>query len=359
MKKTLSVLLTLVLVVSTVAAAAPTFSGTFSYGYKFNFDGSIESGSYLGDGDGYGASYLYLKTSTDYADIDFRLVDSADSFVRGDLGATATVKLAPMISDLFEFDMPVTLNLMVGNQAFSAKDTWAYADPASEDDEIAMDNKRIFAPVGLSVGYEDYITVNAYANFADKVAGDKTATGNDKSVLLEALIQPVDGVRLQAAYLIGKSDSADDPADLQFAALVDVGTLANLDFNLDVSGFYKGYTGDMEGYSLAKAALTGGYKGASAFIEYVYSTTANDDFYEDGYKGNNLFAGASYSFDTKVPVTIGGTLDFTTLDTDATVGGKLTASTTLLGMDFQARLGITDFTDIDTGYFRLSSLISF
>lgn len=367
MKKTLTLLLALFLTLGTLAAA-PTFSGTFSYGYRFNFDGSIQTGAFLGDGNGDEAAYLYLKTSTDYADIDFRLLGSSsdgnlEKLLRDDIGATATVKLSAMLSDLFAFEMPVTVNFLVGNQAFSAKDTWAYADPYSEDDEIAMDNNRIFAPFGLSVGYKDYITVNAYANVVDKVAGSKI-TGNDKMVLVEALVQPVEGVRVQAAYLYGKEvvlDGADanDPGDLQFAALVDVGTLADLDFNLDVSGFYKGYTKDFAGYSLAKTAVTGGYGNVSAFAEYVFSTTADGNFYEDGVKGHSLYTGVSYAFQTKVPFSLGGNLTFTELDTDPTFGGRVTASTTVGGMTFQGRLGITDFTDIKSGYFRLASLISF
>lgn len=345
MKKTLTVLAVLLLV-SAAVFAAPAFSGTFGYGYKFGFDGSIENNDYLGDSDSQNSGYAYLKTTLDYISLDLRA-----STVRGDgLLVTGTVDVTKMLNDTFSLEIPVTLKAKVGNQAFSADDTFAYNVGGSDDDEISMNGTRESMPIGLSVGYGDLVTVNGGVDFVSE----------NKTGLLEVLAVPVEGIKAQLAYAFGQTNELTDgvyTSDLQAAGLVDVKALAGLDFDLAASGYFEADVENFKDSFMVKGSITGGYANLSGYVEYTFAKQAAG---VDSAKGHSIYAGASYAIASeKAPTTLSLGFSATDLKNTAAFGGALTAKTTLCGMTFQARLGISDFSDIDTGYVRLASVVEF
>ncbi len=344
MKKTLTVFAVLLLVSATVFAA-PTFSGTFGYGYKFGFDGSIENADYLGDSGEKQGGYAYLKTSLDYISLDLRA-----STVRSAIDVTGTVDVTKMLNDTFELELPVTLKAKVGNQAFSASDTFAYNVGGSDDDEISMNGSRASMPIGLTVGYGDLITVNGGVDFVSE----------NKTGILEVQAVPVEGIKGQLAYAFGQSDELTDgvyTSDFQVAGLVDVKALAGLDFDLAASGYFEADVNHFADSFMLKGSITGGYKAVSGYVEYTFAKQAAG---VDSAKGHSVYAGASYAIASeKAPTTLSLGFSATDLKNAAAFGGTLTAKTTLCGMTFQARLGISDFTDIKTGYVRVASVVEF
>ena len=357
MKKILSVLIVLSLLTATVFAASPVISGNFGYGYLFNFDGTSQAYNALGDSGNTNSGYLYLKTSTDYVDVDLRA-----STVRAGIEATGTLKLSELINNVFETELPVTLNAYVGNQSPSAKDTFAYTRPGSGDDEISLNADRADMPIGLSIAYNNLVTVNAYAN----IIGTESISG--KAGLVEVLATPVDGVNLQVAYGISQNqdmlqtkagENLGYLSDFQTAALVDIASLANLDFSLDVSGYMEANLAHFTDTLVAKGAVTGGYDAFGLYAEYTYK--AKDAYTDsDTYAGHTLYFGGSYDIASeKAPLTLGVGTSIKNLSTSATVGASAYADTTIGGVEFYTEVGVDDFTDVKTGYVCVASAISF
>ena len=339
MKKTISILL-VVLLASACLFADVSLTGELGFGYKVKFDGTVENQDYLNLGSTYGGRFK-IKLGSDYVNGELRMDEITvvdDKFttgVRQPINGYATVKASKLVADVFEVSLPVGVELYVGNQSFSASYNWAYLDPQDNEDNIKLNAPRSVMPIGASVSYDKYVTVSAWGSFT---------TGSQLG-LVEAKVSPVDGIRAAVAYGINQAEGTNN---FQAAALVDVKTLADLDFDLAVSGqiianvnnFAKG---------AYYATVAGGYKSVSGFAEFIRKS-----------EKNNLYAGLSYALPAeKAPTTLSAGLALANL-ADVTVGASVGATTQLSNITLNVKLGVDNFKDFkNSGYVRFASYITF
>lgn len=339
MKKTISLLL-VVLLASACLFADVSLTGELGFGYKVNFNGNVENKDYLNLGSTYGGRFK-IKLASDYVNGELRMdkitltEPSFTTGVRQPINAYATVKASKLIEDTFSVSLPVAVELYVGNQSFSTSYNWAYLDPQDNEDNIKLNAPRSVMPIGASVSYDKYVTVSAWGSFT---------TGSQLG-LVEAKVSPVDGIRAAVAYGINQAAGTNN---FQAAALVDVKTLADLDFDLAVSGqiianvnnFAKG---------AYYATVAGGYKSVSGFAEFIRKS-----------EKNNLYAGLSYALPAeKAPTTLSAGLALVNL-ADVTVGASVGATTQLANITLNVKLGVDNFKDFkNSGYVRFASYITF
>ena len=350
MKKTISLLL-VVLLASACLFADVSLTGELGFGYKVNFNGNVENKDYLNLGSTYGGRFK-IKLASDYVNGELRMdainvgPDSTDpafntdkwtitTGVRQPINAYATVKASKLVEDTLSVSLPVAVELYVGNQSFSTSYNWAYLDPQDNEDNIKLNAPRSVMPIGASVSYDKYVTVSAWGSFT---------TGSQLG-LVEAKVSPVDGIRASVAYGINQAAGTNN---FQAAALVDVKTLADLDFDLAVSGqiianvnnFAKG---------AYYATVAGGYKSVSGFAEFIRKS-----------EKNNLYAGLSYALPAeKAPTTLSAGLALANL-ADVTVGASVGATTQLANITLNVKLGVDNFKDFkNSGYVRFASYITF
>lgn len=350
MKKTISLLL-VVLLASACLFADVSLTGELGFGYKVNFNGTVENKDYLNLGSTYGGRFK-IKLASDYVNGELRMdaisVDpnvkdpawNQDNWtittgVRQPINAYATVKASKLVEDTFSVSLPVAVELYVGNQSFSTSYNWAYLDPQDNEHNIALNAPRSVMPIGASVSYDKYVTVSAWGSFT---------TGSQKG-LVEAKVSPVDGIRAAVAYGINQ---AADKNNFQAAALVDVKTLADLDFDLAVSGQIIANVDDFA-KGAYYATVAGGYKSVSGFAEFIRKS-----------EKNNLYAGLSYALPAeKAPTTLSAGLALENLD-DAKVGASVGATTQLSNITLNVKLGVDNFKDFkNSGYVRFASYITF
>lgn len=339
MKKTISLLL-VVLLASACLFADVSLTGELGFGYKVNFDGTVENKDYLNLDSTYGGRFK-IKLVSDYVNGELRMdkitltEPSFTTGVRQPINAYATVKASKLVEDTFSVSLPVDVQLYVGNQSFSTSYNWAYLDPQDNEDNIKLNAPRSVMPIGASVSYDKYVTVSAWGSFT---------TGSQLG-LVEAKVSPVDGIRAAVAYGINQAAGTNN---FQAAALVDVKTLADLDFDLAVSGqiianvnnFAKG---------AYYATVAGGYKSVSGFAEFIRKS-----------EKNNLYAGLSYALPAeKAPTTLSAGLALANL-ADVTVGASVGATTQLANITLNVKLGVDNFKDFkNSGYVRFASYITF
>ena len=340
MKKTISLLL-VVLLASACLFADVSLTGELGFGYKVNFNGNVENKDYLNLGSTYGGRFK-IKLASDYVNGELRMdkitLDGDASFTTGvtqPINAYATVKASKLVEDTLSVSLPVAVELYVGNQSFSTSYNWAYLDPQDNEDNIKLNAPRSVMPIGASVSYDKYVTVSAWGSFT---------TGSQLG-LVEAKVSPVDGIRASVAYGINQAAGTNN---FQAAALVDVKTLADLDFDLAVSGqiianvnnFAKG---------AYYATVAGGYKSVSGFAEFIRKS-----------EKNNLYAGLSYALPAeKAPTTLSAGLALANL-ADVTVGASVGATTQLANITLNVKLGVDNFKDFkNSGYVRFASYITF
>lgn len=339
MKKTISLLL-VVLLASACLFADVSLTGELGFGYKVNFDGTVENKDYLNLDSTYGGRFK-IKLVSDYVNGELRMdkitltEPSFTTGVRQPINAYATVKASKLVEDTFSVSLPVAVELYVGNQSFSTSYNWAYLDPQDNEDNIKLNAERNVMPIGAAVSYDKYVTVSAWGSFT---------TGSQLG-LVEAKVSLVDGIRAAVAYGINQAAGTNN---FQAAALVDVKTLANLDFDLAVSGqiianvnnFAKG---------AYYATVAGGYKSVSGFAEFIRKS-----------EKNNLYAGLSYALPAeKAPTTLSAGLALANL-ADVTVGASVGATTQLANITLNVKLGVDNFKDFkNSGYVRFASYITF
>ena len=350
MKKTISLLL-VVLLASACLFADVSLTGELGFGYKVNFNGNVENKDYLNLGSTYGGRFK-IKLASDYVNGELRMdaisVDPAvkdpawnqdnltiTTGVRQPINAYATVKASKLIEDTFSVSLPVDVQLYVGNQSFSTSYNWAYLDPQDNEDNIKLNAPRSVMPIGAAVSYDKYVTVSAWGSFT---------TGSQLG-LVEAKVSPVDGIRAAIAYGINQAEGTDN---FQAAALVDVKTLANLDFDLAVSGQIIANVNNFN-KGAYYATVAGGYKSVSGFAEFIRKS-----------EKNNLYAGLSYALPAeKAPTTLSAGLALVNL-ADVTVGASVGATTQLANITLNVKLGIDNFKDFkNSGYVRFASYITF
>lgn len=341
MKKTISLLL-VVLLASACLFADVSLTGELGFGYKVNFNGEVENNDYLNLGSTYGGRFK-IKLASDYVNGELRmdkitLDPSKLSFttgVRQPINAYATVKASKLVEDTFSVSLPVDVQLYVGNQSFSTSYNWAYLDPQDNEDCIALNSDRSVMPIGAAVSYDKYVTVSAWGSFT---------TGSQKG-LVEAKVSPVDGIRAAVAYGINQAEGTNN---FQAAALVDVKTLADLDFDLSVSGQIIANVNNFN-KGAYYATVAGGYKSVSGFAEFIRKS-----------EKNNLYAGLSYALPAeKAPTTLSAGLALVNL-ADVTVGASVGATTQLANITLNVKLGVDNFKDFkNSGYIRFASYITF
>lgn len=350
MKKTISLLL-VVLLASACLFADVSLTGELGFGYKVNFNGNVENKDYLNLGSTYGGRFK-IKLASDYVNGELRMdaisVDPAvkdpawnqdnltiTTGVRQPINAYATVKASKLIEDTFSVSLPVDVQLYVGNQSFSTSYNWAYLDPQDNEDNIKLNAERNVMPIGASVSYDKYVTVSAWGSFT---------TGSQLG-LVEAKVSPVDGIRAAVAYGINQAEGTNN---FQAAALVDVKTLADLDFDLAVSGQIIANVNNFN-KGAYYATVAGGYKSVSGFAEFIRKS-----------EKNNLYAGLSYALPAeKAPTTLSAGLALVNL-ADVTVGASVGATTQLANITLNVKLGVDNFKDFkNSGYIRFASYITF
>lgn len=350
MKKTISLLL-VVLLASACLFADVSLTGELGFGYKVNFNGNVENKDYLNLGSTYGGRFK-IKLASDYVNGELRMdaisVDPAvkdpawnqdnltiTTGVRQPINAYATVKASKLIEDTFSVSLPVAVELYVGNQSFSTSYNWAYLDPQDNKDNIKLNAPRSVMPIGAAVSYDKYVTVSAWGSFT---------TGSQLG-LVEAKVSPVDGIRAAVAYGINQAAGTNN---FQAAALVDVKTLANLDFDLAVSGQIIANVNNFN-KGAYYATVAGGYKSVSGFAEFIRKS-----------EKNNLYAGLSYALPAeKAPTTLSAGLALVNL-ADVTVGASVGATTQLANITLNVKLGVDNFKDFkNSGYVRFASYITF
>ncbi|MDY4609952.1 MAG: hypothetical protein SPD11_04970 [Sphaerochaetaceae bacterium] len=335
MKKRFVALLALGLVTASLFAAI-NFSGTATVGYKFTFDGT-EKGIY--DEDGTSAGYFPVNASiaatTDYAKISFRTAESM-SLNSLNLQAQITLYLSKALADA-GLELPVSLTAYVGNDQVSG--FYAYSDPTSTVDDNydgfrSANNNRNDYPVALDIGYKNLVTVRGQYDFFNGAKG----------YMASAKSTPITGVNVALSF-------ANNPTELKHgtiaagygvnaSALVDIATLAKLDFKLDASAM--GFFGFGDGFDGANniylAAVTGGYQDIGAYVEYTY----ND--YENGIANKHgLSFGASYKGVKNLGLSAGLTLKDLTAVQTSTLGYYVKAAYTLGNVTYTAK-----FCDINS-----------
>lgn len=340
MKKTISLLL-VVLLASACLFADVSLTGELGFGYKVNFNGTVENKDYLNLDSTYGGRFK-IKLASDYVNGELRMdkitLDGDASFttgVRQPINAYATVKASKLVEDTLSVSLPVAVELYVGNQSFSTSYNWAYLDPQDNEDNIKLNAERNVMPIGASVSYDKYVTVSAWGSFT---------TGSQLG-LVEAKVSPVDGIRAAVAYGINQAEGTNN---FQAAALVDVKTLADLDFDLAVSGQIIANVNNFN-KGAYYATVAGGYKSVSGFAEFIRKS-----------EKNNLYAGLSYALPAeKAPTTLSAGLALANL-ADVTVGASVGATTQLANITLNVKLGVDNFKDFkNSGYVRFASYITF
>ena len=351
MKRLLSVLVIAIVALSGVYAEW-AFSGNFDVGYTFGFDGTKNVTTVSGDNSAPEAGFLYLKGGNDYLSLDVRTdIQAGQTIIRdGGVGMTGTLNMTNLINDAFQTDIPVAVSLYLGNQSPETDADWAYSDPHGIDDEISLGASRAQYPFGVSVGYDDLVTAYAYG----ALDIDNVTSGN-AGALFELRVQPIDGVRANIGYVASALETAQD---FQVSALVDISTLLGLDFSLDVSASYLANIDNAADNSHFMAAVTGGFAGLGAYVEYEYYNDLESASVIDNQ--HNLYIGASYDLDQLVvPLSFGAELVLGDMVEDFTTGASVSVDAALMDVHFYGELGVEDFGDGDTGYVTIGTYMYF
>lgn len=354
-KRILSVLL-IALLTAGVAFADFTFSGNFDVGYTFGFDGTTELTAVDGDNSAPYAGFFYLKGGNEYISLDVRSETDVNggSIVRGSgIAMTGTINLSNILNTMFTMEMPVAIELYAGNQSFSSDADYAYGDSHGIDDEIDLGAARNQYPFGAKFAYGDLVQVFAYGALPVE---DGSGAG-----LLELRTQPVEGVRANIAYGISVGEKAQD---FQVSAIVEFGTLFDLDFDLAVSASYVANIDNAADNSHFMADLTGGYGPVGAYVEYEYYNDVENTDEETGLfiadNQHNLYIGASYDLaDIVVPLSFGAEVALNNMAEDFTTGASVSVDAALLDLHLYAKLGFDDFTDAESGYVTVGTYYYF
>lgn len=276
MKKSITLLLVLVLVAG-AAFAAPSFSGEAAVNYKVPFDGTNATVSGY-DND---TSYLTLSMTDELYKITFRTWTSGNNLNYLETQAAINVFLDKAFAKV-GVDLPVGLTGYFGNASVSG--FYAYDDPTSIIDNYydgfnSRYNSRNDYPIGLDVTYEKLLTVRGIVDFIN------TNTA-DTAVLLSAKTTPVEGINVALSYANNPQYSTASSADehgINVSAKADVATLADLDFNLAVSGIGFVYFDDSSANKYL-AAVTGGKDAVSGYVEYTNIASVNSLNVGGGYQ---------------------------------------------------------------------------
>lgn len=319
MKKLLTILVIALIATATVFADV-SFSGSATVGYKFNFEDVREI--YGEDAD---TADVTVAVTTDYFKVALRTITGL-GLNSLDTNAQISLFLDKALADA-GLEIPVALTAYVGDASVSG--FYAYSDPTGTIDDNydgfgSSNNTRNDYPIGLDVGYQNYVTVRGIYDFYQGTDG----------YMFSAKSTPVEGVDVALSFANDPTEIANNSEyGINISAKADIAKLAGLDFNLDASAM--AFIGMGDGYDSANnlyfAAVTGGYQDIGAYVEYVYNDYANGVAQAHGiniggsYKGiENLSLGAGISL-----------RDLTNVNGD-TFGYSLSAAYTLGTVTYKA-----------------------
>ncbi|MFA7188780.1 MAG: hypothetical protein WC117_01680 [Sphaerochaetaceae bacterium] len=285
MKKTISILLVLVLV-AVSAFATPTIGGRFGVKYTYTY-GSGDNGLTAGN-----RNYMTLTDSNDYWSIYF----GSQGYQYGTYNAYATLNLDKMLADA-GLTLPEELSLSADIGVNGLYAGYAYIDAAGNDSWYLPLATESTTPFGLTVGYKGW---SLYA--AAGLETDKKSFG----VSVQGTV--TDGVDVQAAY-------SQEVNAVSASFGVDVAKLASLDFALSAGAYAELYFDDMSTNKYV-GGLTAGFDALSAYAEFISDSGSMSLNGGAGYKFNKIFsAGIS-----------GGVGDFSDAANTWSVGGYAQAS---------------------------------
>ncbi len=319
MKKRIVLTVALMLIAVMAVSAAPTFSGRFRQGYTFKF--------------AEGADPAITAWKTNEAKLTIKFADENGLWTVNLKGtgaldsndkwsANASINLGKLIgaagADLGDFGIVASIGANTKMSALSA-----YND-VTGNSQYTLKNAGATS-AQLAMNYGKLVKFN--------VAGDPTNAG--RSLVVSALVAPVDGVSVSAGYARNASYFNDKKTGKNVvggAVNVDIAKLAGLDFKLGVSAFDNfmlketNFTTNTFG-----ANVNGGIKEVDGFVEFIMV--------------NNMADGVAtvneYALNTKVNLNLVKNLgldvyfniaDLTKVGDTFTVGGD--ASYKLSGVEF-------------------------
>ena len=257
MNKKFVATLALVLLVVVSLTAAPTFSGRFRQGYKFTFAEGADPTITAWKTE---EAKLVMKIADENGlwTVNFKATGNLDS--NDKWSANASVNLGKLLGtaglDLGDFGIVASIGANTRMTALSA-----YNDvTGNELYKLRNDGKE---SIQLAMNYGKLVKFN--------VAGDPTNTG--RSLVVSALVAPVDGVSVSVGYAHNatfNNTTYTAKNVIGGAVNVDVAKLAGLDFKLGVSAY--------DNYALKENNLTrntfaanvnGGVKEVDGFVEFV------------------------------------------------------------------------------------------
>lgn len=275
MKKSI-VLLSLLFMTLGSLSAAVQFSGNFGLDYKVALDGTIMPS---GVDSNTSAAELSLSLSSDYWNLSLRGVAAKGD----DVDASASLKLNEILKSI-DITLPFTIDVLAGNQNFFGSSV--YTDPnGSEGDNYTLYSQSISRgnlPFGVSVGYEDLITIQA--------GYDVTSKGK----FLGAVANPLDGIAV-AVNMVNNATFdryAVGGIGITASAAADIARIAGLDFALGVSGsgWFALDDTDKNNYF---AAITGGKDALTGYIEYTNESQKSNINAGAGYAINQAFTASA------------------------------------------------------------------
>ena len=281
MKKILTILLVAILASATLFAV--DISGRFRTGYVFSFKDGVTVTPWKGnDTDGApGEAKLTVKISDDAGiwTINLKALNEGSLDSNDKLDANLSLNMAALLADNGVDLGDVSLSLSVGaNNKMTALS--AYNDVTG--DELFKLKSNGSYSTELAVGYGDLIQT--------KIAVDPTsAVTKEMPIVVSAMTTPVEGVSLSVGYAYngymytakkaawGTATEGAVDHGVTVATNVNVGTLADLDFDLGVTAYDNiGFTGKNT-YNNFAAAVYGGVDVVDAYFEFRMDNTKDAD----------------------------------------------------------------------------------
>lgn len=242
MKKVLVALL--VLAVALSSAFAVNFTGEFVAGYQFNWDADMENFQthIMGqDGDDSNTTKLVLCFADENGIWDLKV----RGFVTSNYRTNGNLNIN---FDKLIWGPDTDIKLQLG---FVANDNQAglrayHNGSGNNFDRVRTGGAGLFTKI--TAGYGNLFQIQVAGTPFTPLTQDggilSTVNGFKESVadiIVSAKTQPLDGLAISAAYVYAGDGPTDTgkAGNLSFAADVNVGALANLDFDLGVSAAYK------------------------------------------------------------------------------------------------------------------------
>ena len=290
MKKVLVSLLVLALATAS-AFAAVDFTGKVVAGYTFQLYDNEWNFATMGE-DGIGSAPLKLNVKAadenGYWDVTFKGTLIADSR----LGAAANVDLGKIIMGA-DSDLSIKFG-MYGNMRVTGYR--AYTNKSGLNlDRVRIEQNGLWA--NLDVAYGDLVAVQIAGgpelkafgpgwdnDEANSVMGNSDGTFDGADLLVSAIVRPIDGLAVSAAYTLGGDDcnilgANNGNGIMNVAASVDLGKMLGTDwtFGIDVADKMAFGKDDAKFVNLFLASVYGGIDMVQLAAEYGVATQEGAD----------------------------------------------------------------------------------